>query len=56
MMAVPESSSVVVRHEEPQAIVINVRCSKRAVYALSCEHEVHIKLRVAYMFLTLLKA
>jgi len=53
-MTVPESSSVVVKHEEQQAIIINVRGFKRAIYALSCEHEVRIKLY--YMSLTLLKA
>ena len=44
MMAAPECSNVVVRREEPQTIAINVRGSERAVCALSCEHEAHIKL------------
>jgi hypothetical protein len=47
MMALAECISVVVRHEEPQAIVINVRGSERAIYALSYEHEFRIKLRLA---------
>ena len=56
MMAVRESSSVVVRHEELQAIVINVRCSERAIlYALSCEHKVRVKLSGVICFLLYLR-